>query len=257
MRVFFTVVVLINFSVDLLLLLTVDHIRGQTTKTGRYCLAASVGGIYGGCCIFPGLAFLGYPIWRLVILAAIGVIAFGCRKSSVHGCALFVLLSMALGGIMQAMGDERISSLLLGAALLLGLCVFGFHGWVSHQELVEVELFAQGKKEKLLALRDTGNGLRDPVTGQQVLVADAQSARTLFGLDRQQLRCPIETVAAGIVPGLRLIPYRTVGQSAGMLVAIRLEHVRIGKWQGSTLVAFAPEGLGENQAYRALTGGMV
>ncbi len=256
MRGFVTVVLLINFSVDLLLLLAVNHISGRPAPIGRYFLAAAIGGVYGGACTLPGFAFLGNPLWRLVILGTISLIAFGFCKNCIHEGALFMLLRMALGGIVQAMGEEKMSSLLLGATFLLGLCAFGFRGKMSHQEFVEVELFARGKQEKLLALRDTGNGLRDPITGQNVLVADAESARTLFGLNKQQLRCPIETVAAGIIPGLRLIPYRTVGQSAGMLVAIRLDQVRIGKWQGSTLVAFAPEGLGENETYRALTGGI-
>ena len=106
-----------------------------------------------------------------------------------------------------------------------------------------------------LPRRGRGNRLTDPVTGQSVLVADDRSAQTLLGLTRQQLRSPVETVASGAVPGLRLVPYRAVGQAAGLLVAIRLDKVRIGKWEGSSLVAFAPEGLDGN--YRALTGGTV
>ena len=257
MRAYYLIVILINFSVNLLLLLAANRVSGFCVPVWRYLGAATLGGIYGGCCLLPGFAFLGNPFWRVVFLGLIGFAAFSCARRGFRRCAIFVLLSMALGGIVQGMGEEKLSSLFFGMVVLFWLCAFGFHGQMPGQEFVEVELFARGKQEKLLALRDTGNGLRDPVTGQNVLVADAQSAQTLLGLNRQQLSTPIETVAAGIVPGLRLIPYRTVGQSAGMLVAIRLDRVRIGKWQGSTLVAFAPEGLGDDHTYRALTGGMV
>lgn len=256
MRVYYLIVVLINFSVNLLLLLAANRVGGCSVPIGRYLGAAALGGIYGGGCMLPGFTFLGNPFWRVVFLGLIGFAAFGCSRNGFRRCAIFVLLSLALGGIVQGMGEGKIATLLLGMVVLMGLCAFGLPGQLPGQELVEVELFARGKQDKLLALRDTGNGLRDPVTGQTVLVADARSAQTLFGLNRQQLSSPIETVAAGIVPGLRLIPYRTVGQSAGMLVAIRLERVRIGRWQGSALVAFAPEGLGEEHTYRALTGGM-
>lgn len=257
MRVYLYVVLLINFFVDLLLILAANRFGGYPAQIGRCIGAAVLGGIYGAVCLQPGFLFLGNTLWRFVFLGMMGAIAFGWNRSGLRRCMLFILLSMALGGIVQGMGERRIASLLLGMAVLGGLCAFGFRGPMACQELVEVELSAQGRKEKLLALRDTGNGLRDPITGQSVLVADAKTAQTLFGLDRQQLRCPVETVAAGIIPGLRLIPYRAVGQSAGMLVAVRMEQVRIGKWQGSTLVAFAPEGLGENHTYRALTGGMI
>ena len=88
-----------------------------------------------------------------------------------------------------------------------------------------------------------------------MLVADAKCAKTLLGLTKEQLGRPVETVAAGDITGLRLMPFRTVGRSAGMLLAIRLDHVRIGTKWGSAVVAFAPEGLGEGNSYRALMGG--
>lgn len=256
MKIYLDVVMLLNFFVDLLLILAANRLGGVPAKIGRCVAAAVLGGIYGGACLLPGFRFLGNTLWRIVFLVIMGVTAFGCHRSGFQRCVLFVFLSMALGGILQGMGDGSLPALLLGMAVLCGLCVFGFRGQLPQQEFVEVELAAEGKREKLLALRDTGNGLRDPVTGQSVLVADAKTAETLFGLTRQQLRSPVETVAAGIIPGLRLIPYRAVGQSGGMLVAIRLKQVRIGSWQGSTLVAFAPDGLGEDHTYRALTGGM-
>ena len=34
------------------------------------------------------------------------------------------------------------------------------------------------------------------------------------------------------------------------------KNVKIGNWQGSTLVAFAPESLSAEGAYQALTGGV-
>ena len=256
MRVYLDVVMVLNFIIDLLLILAANRLAGMPTQKGRCLAAAVLGGIYGGACLIPGFQFLGNTLWRIVFLGIMGVTAFGCNRNGCQRSILFVLLSMALGGIVHGMGEGSLHSLLLGIAVLCGLCLFGFRGQMLQQEFVEVELSAGGKKEKLLALRDTGNGLKDPVTGQSVLVADAKSAETLFGLTRQQLRCPVETVAAGMIPGLRLIPYRAVGQSGGMLLALKMEQVRIGTWQGNTLVAFAPDGLGEDRTYRALTGGV-
>jgi stage II sporulation protein GA (sporulation sigma-E factor processing peptidase) len=107
----------------------------------------------------------------------------------------------------------------------------------------------------LTALQDTGNTLRDPITGRQVLVVGADVAQKLTGLTVQQLKKPVENV--GLLPGLRLIPYRAVGQEAGLLLALKLPQVKIGTWQGNSLVAFAPEGLSPDGAYQALTGGVL
>ena len=100
--------------------------------------------------------------------------------------------------------------------------------------------------------RYTGNTLQDPVTGQPVLVIGADAANRLTGLSREQLRSPVESLEA--LPGLRLVPYRTVGGS-GLMLARKYQNVKIGKWKGSQLVAFAPERLGGG--YEALTGGAV
>ena len=108
---------------------------------------------------------------------------------------------------------------------------------------------------RMTALQDTGNTLCDPVTGRPVLVVGVEIAQQLTGLTQQQLRCPVEAIAEAPLPGLRLIPYRAVGQPSGLLLALRLQDVRIGNWKGSSLVAFAPDGLSREGAYQALTGG--
>ena len=99
--------------------------------------------------------------------------------------------------------------------------------------------------------------LQDPVTGQSVLIVNGQIAEMLLGLNRSQLCAPVETVASGVIPGLRLVPYRSVGQANGMMVALKMQDVVIGKWKGSRLVAFAPEEIGKGQVYRMLTGGII
>lgn len=255
MAVYLDLVMLLNFIIDLLLLAGTSRLAGFPVFWGRTVLGAALGGIYAGCCMLPGFSFLGNILWRSVSLGLMGGIAFGISRSAVRRCLLFVLLSMALGGVALCIGSGGITGVLAGGAVLL-LCSLGFRGPPGSREYVSVELNWGGKQERLLALRDTGNTLRDPVTGQSVLIVDASVAWTLLGLTSQQLLQPVETVAAGKYPGLRLIPYRSVGQPAGMLAALRMENVKIDTWQGSTLVAFAPAGLDAEGTYRALTGGI-
>lgn len=245
-------VMLLSSLVELLLLLAANRLTGCPPAPGRCLLAALLGGLYSGACLLPQLQCISHALWRCGFLCLLGIVAFGWHSYSLRRTALFLFLSMALEGTAAALGGYK-DGILPAAAAVLALSFLGFPK--GRQELVEVELSRGDKHTALLALRDTGNRLTDPVTGQRVLVADDRSAETLLGLTRQQLRSPAETVASGVVPGLRLIPYRAVGQAAGLLVAIRLDKVRIGKWEGSSLVAFAPEGLGGN--YRALTGGTV
>ncbi len=257
MTVYLDLVVALNFVIDLLLLAGTSRLSGHPVAWGNTALGAALGGLYAGCCLLPGFSFLGNLLWRTVCLGLMGAVSFGVSPSGVRRCLLFVLLSMALGGVALSLGSGGIAGLLAACAVVYVLCGAGLRFPPGSRELVSVELTWQGKKEKLTALRDTGNSLKDPVTGRSVLVVSASVADSLLGITRQQLLTPVETVASGAVPGLRLIPYRTVGQSGGMLAALRMENVKIDRWQGSTLVAFAPGGLDAEGAYQALTGGMV
>lgn len=257
MRVYLDVVMLLNFIVDFLLLLGTNRLSGFPISTGRSALAALLGGVYGGACLLPGFHFLGNSLWRIVSLALMGMIAFGWSKGALRRCIVFGLLSMALGGIAIGLGNGDFLSLLLSAAGICIMCMAGFRGQVGAREYIPVALCYQNKTIRMLALQDTGNTLTDPVTGEGVLVAGPEAAQTLLGLTQSQLHDPVGTLTAGVIPGLRLIPYRSVGQPGGMLLALRLEVVRIGRWQGSKLVAFAPEGLDSEGTYQALTGGVI
>lgn len=255
MRVYLDLVVLLNFTVDFLLLLATDRLSGFPAQWKRLFWAAALGGIYSGACLLPGFRFLGKALWRLVCLCLMASLAFGWNRSLLKRGAVFLLLSMALGGM--ALGFERsnIASLVLTAGGLWLLCRAAFGERVGSAEYVPLQLTYGEKSLSLIALRDSGNTLRDPITGEQVLVIGPEPAQALTGLTEAQLQKPMETLALRTLPGLRLIPYQAVGRSCGMLLALRFENVKLGSRQQSALVAFAPEGLGKGQLYQALTGG--
>lgn len=257
MEVYIDLVAILNFAVDFLLLLGTNRLCGYPPGWRRTVMAAAVGGLYAGACLVTSLYFLRNMLWRIVIFCLIGWIAFGWSKSALRRSVVFFLLSMALGGIALGFGSTNLWSLVLAAAALCVMCAIGFQGRIGAAAYVPVELSYMGKSLRLTAMQDTGNMLRDPMTGRPVLVVGADVAKNLTGLTKEQLLSPIETVTAGFLPGLRLIPYKALGQSSGMLLALRMQDVRIGSWKGSSLVAFAPEVLGSEGGYQALTGGMM
>ncbi|MBQ9148991.1 MAG: sigma-E processing peptidase SpoIIGA [Oscillospiraceae bacterium] len=257
MRIYLDLVILLNFLVDFLLLLGTNRLAGFPPGGTRAAMAASLGAIYSALCLLPGMAFLGEILWRMVFLGLMAVAAFGWNRSAMQRGAVFVLLSMALGGLAMGFGTGSFLVLVLAAGGLWLLCRVSFRGSVGQREYIPVELHYGDRKVSLIALRDTGNTLRDPLTGEQVLVAGADVAEELMGLTGHQLRHPVETLALGGIPGMRLIPYRAVGQPGSMLLAVRFEDAVIGKERGNPLVAFAPEVLGRGEVYRMLTGGAV
>ena len=255
LRVYLDLVVLLNFMVDYLLLLGTNRLAGFPSDWRRVFLASVLGGLYGGICLLPEFRFLGNLLWRIVFLVGISGIAFGWDRSTVRRCAVFVLLSMALGGVSMSLSRNDIPALLLSAGGMWILCRMAFGTAIGQQEYVPVQLSYGGNTVNIIALRDSGNTLRDPISGEPVLVVAADVAEKLLPLTSEQLRFPLETVSQRSLPGLRLIPYSAVGQGSSMLLGMRMEHVKIGPRTGSAIVAFAAEGLGKGTVYQALTGG--
>ena len=257
MQVYVDLVAILNFLVDFLLILGTNRLSGFSPGYGSGAAAAAFGGIYGGACLLPGFAFLGNNLWRCISLFLIAVIAFGWNRSALRRGAIFVLLSMALGGIAMGMGRGSAWMLILSAMLVWLLCRFSFRGSVGQREYIPVTLCWDGREMSVIALKDTGNTLCDPLTGEQVLVAGAEVGIKLLGLTEHQLHHPVETLASSKGAGFRLIPYHAVGQPGGMLLAIRFPEAWIGNKSAQPLVAFAPEVIARGEMYQMLTGGVI
>lgn len=255
MTVYLDLTLLLNFLVDGLLLLAANRLTGYPPGWRRTTLSAAMGGVYGAACMVPGFSFLGNLFWRLVSLAGMSVLAFGCNASALRRGLIFVLLTMALGGVALGLGKESFFSLVLAAVGVAVLCRLGLSTPLGVQKYCTVELQWQGKTLELLALRDTGNTLRDPVSGQTVLVLGEQVGKKL-GLTTRELQDPVGTLTSGTLPGVRLIPYRAVGQTGGLLLGLRMERVKVDGRIVSPLVAFAPGPIGTEDGYQALAGGI-
>lgn len=255
MVVYLDGVIGLNFLVDWMLLLGVNRLSGYPPGIGRAAAAAVFGGGYSGLCFIPGFAFLASSLWRIVCLGIISMAAFGLNRSALSRGTLFVFLSMALGGLAISFHAGDFLGLVVSAGILALLCRMGFCGQIVGRKLLPVELTHRGKKVSFLALRDTGNTLRDPISGEPVLIAGPEIANGLLGLEISQLRDPLQTIESHAVDGLRLIPYNTVGSDSGFLLGLRCDQVAVNGKKGKRLVAFAPENFPGGE-YDGLTGGV-
>lgn len=234
------------FLVNVLLLFATGRFLDAGAKTLRILIGSLFGALFAAWSMIPGFGFLEHFLWRLCALALTALLAFGFSRHTFSEILLFALLHLSLGGVTG--GEEEMLPMLLGSAGMGLACVILGKG----RRLIPVELTYGAQTLHLTALRDTGNTLRDPVTGQSVLIVDAATAQKLTGLDPAALQDPVKNL--GNFPGLRLIPYQTVGNT-GFLLAVRISNAKIGSKQGSAIVAFSPQILGSN--YQALTGGTV
>lgn len=246
MKVILIAVPLFRFVILLLLLLGAGQLCERNISFLRLLLAAGMGAIYTALCCLPACDFFGNLIWYYGVLCAVGLVCFGF---SIKPLCVFVLINLVLDGLIKD-GNNGLSII---PGVLSFIVLFFMKFKREHKTLLPVSLTHRGKTVSLYALRDTGNNLKDPITGLPVLVVSAKVAQELIGITEDQIKNPLDCIEK--FPGLRLIPYSTVGHKSNLMLGLRLKEVRIGKWKGSRVVAFAPEGLDENSKYQALTGG--
>lgn len=238
----------ITFAVELLLLLGAGRLWGVFPGIWSCIGGAMLGAVHTAVCLLPGFRFLGSILWRIVFACLTGLVAYGWKGKQI---LRFLLLLLGISLLAEAMGENDLPAAALAAGGLWLLCsAAGSGGYIP------LELYREGKHLSLTALRDTGNSLRDPVTGEQVLVLSPEAAFALTGLTVQQLRDPLDTLQGHPIPGLKLIPYRAVG-SSGFLLGLRFPDAKVGGRRRSIVAAFAPEGPGRGQAYQALAGGFL
>lgn len=251
MELYLWFVILLGGLVDLLLLTGAGILAGYPPDGRRLIPGGALGGLYAGAAASAPLYFLGNWYWRIIFMCLICMVGFGLHRSALRKGALYFLLRLALDGIAAGLDRGGLLPLCAGALGLCLVCTLGFRGGVGKQ-YVPVELYHRGKHLHITALRDTGNTLRDPITGRSVVVVGPEVAAQLTGLSYEQLRTPAKSILS--LPGGRLIPYKTIADPSGLLLALPIKEAKIGTWKGSCLVAFAPEKLG-NGEFEALTGG--
>ena len=151
--------------------------------------------------------------------------------------------------------------LVAAAAYLTARLVFSRLFQHGGRQIVPLTVRLGAREAPIRALRDTGNTLCDPITGEAALVIDAQTAAQL--LPQAELTAETLSAPAQLLPELarqypalrfRLIPYRAVGTRAGLLLAARCEVVERSGRARRALAAFSPTPVSDGGNFQALTG---
>lgn len=268
---------LVNGLVDYLLLVASGRLTAAPVRRGRILLTGALGGLYGVVCLLPGWRFLGNYLWRGVAAVLMCFGAFGLGKHIIRQTAVLVLLTAAFSGVVLLLTElfSAPASLIggcvyypvsTGALVLTAGVAYGLITWamgrLTHQggDVVPVEISVGGNTLKITALRDTGNTLRDPISGVPVMVTDQSLLKRLlpgkqaFTESPQLLMEELYREAPQLRP--RLIPYKTVGVRHGMLAAIEPDEIKISGRRETILMAFSPVSVSDGGGYQALLGGV-
>lgn len=278
MVVYLDRVFLLNLLLDYLLLLAAAQLSGRTLHRLRLLACAAGGGAYAVLTFLPGCGFLRTPLCQLAVGSIIALCAYGGRG---RPALLFLLLSGGLAGFVLALGlwagsptgllgrvyrGEVSWPLLLGAALgfyVLPRLLLGQGARHGGGELLKITISVCGRKQTVTALHDTGNTLRDPVSGRPALVLERNAAEELWPPEVAAVLAsplpPEEKMARlhrqGAAVTFSLLPFRSVGTPAGLLLAARSDYIEInGRRYPRTPVALSEHPVSDGGGYHALWG---
>ncbi len=272
MTVYVDLVFVLNFCVNYLLLRGTMRLGAGAARRRRCALAAALGALYA-VAVYP-IAWLAVFPMKILTAALMLLTAFGARRSTWRLAGVFAALSLVLCGAIygvQALQGRpfayrqsflfpvSFASVLL-TALAVSLACRLLLPRLTHATDSVVSLMVEvGERSvEISALRDSGNTLVDPMSGQNVVTAHWTVAAMLLPepLCAKDFFHPSELALRLKKYAPRLIPYRAVGIDGGLLLAIACNITVRGRRVGS-LIAFSPTPLSDGGAYDALIGGMV
>ena len=201
---------------------------------------------------------------KAVSLAAMLLIAYGREKSlwrlGLAFLAMCAVYAGAASAVIWTSGRASLRALVFALGVSLGVCALPFRFSGRRGGRVRLRLVRGSRCIELTALRDTGNRLREPLSGDPALIAAEADLLPLLEPELQSrlsatagLSAPERLTILG--PGFRLLPYRTL-QGGGLLLAFRPDQVFLdGTLCPGLWAALSPGPLRPGDGCTALLGG--
>ncbi|QIB69897.1 sigma-E processing peptidase SpoIIGA [Aminipila butyrica] len=253
-----------NFLMGLLILHLAGKIAGLVTSKKRLAAGGVLCGLFSFILFVPNLGMGMGTLVKLLFSALLAWVVF--HKKIFRAMVLIYLVSAFMGGMtILLLYLTRISGMTSNAVLYIGdigyvnvafgavvswLLVLAFSRVMAVKQLrerifTEVIIEIGGHQLVHRALIDSGNFLREPLSGKAVVVISKGAAAQLKQLED-----------ADLSRRYCLIPYNSIGVSHGLLEGYRVDNARVeGRNLGSVVVAVYDREfcrLGEEETYEIL-----
>lgn len=244
--VYLDVLFVLNFAMDYCILRCASALSGRPAAVWRLSLAAGFGALYaGGCVVFPPLSVL--PV-RIASGAVMAGTAFSIRhmRLLVRQTLLVLLVAFVFGGVAVALEQlsgtplmqngvlvVQVSRRVLAASALLayGLSCFVFRNQAKDNRPCgeSVCICCEKQQAQVFLLVDSGNTLRDPMTGKPVLLLTRDAAMRILpeqqrfiaqSLKQDNAAELVQQAQQHGVRGWRLLAFHSVG-GGGLLPCFR------------------------------------
>lgn len=257
MTVYLDIILLENLCMNFIILYATGFIIKSKIRYINLTLSSLIGAIYAILVYMQIFEIYSNMITKVILSVAMVYIAFLPKnvKGLLKYLLIFYMVSFVFGGCAFALlyflkpenifmengvyiGTYPIKVALLGAIVGFIVVHIAFKivkSRVSKKAILyDVEITIDTKKVIIKAMLDTGNGLRDPITGSPVAVVEKEK---LFGLLPDNILNNTEKIIGGDWENIDndinyrarfcLIPFSSIGKQNGMLLGFKVDEIRV------------------------------
>ena len=291
MTIYLDMVLLENLCMNYIILFATGYILKIKMKHWKLIISSLLGGIYAIVSYLEILPIYSHIFMKILLSIAMVYIAYNAKKvkTLMKQLILFYLTSFVFGGCAFALlyfikpqdilmkngvyvGTYPLKIALLGGLVGFILTYIAFK--VVKTKLKKKDMIypimikINNKSLNLQAMLDTGNLLKEPITGMPVIVVEKQELQSIIPITILE---HMKEIIGGEVPEIiseeereyftkfRVIPFSSIGKQNGLMLGIKADEVIIQKdeekeKQRNVIVGIFPETLSKNHTYTALIG---
>ena len=270
MKIYADILFFINFISSYILLDLTARITHCRPRLLRLIITAVIGAflaVIGFC----GGEYAG--VVRIFSALLLPVCAFGFRGAdTVRQVILFSLLSAVIAGIFAFLSDSSqtiavrngimyfdLSAIRFLAVFAISYIIISLSIWfIKRRRYVKCRRLAITLKDKTVrvtAIVDSGNVLKEPITGKDVIIVEWDKIRRLFDdIEYADFKRGTEKYK------LWLVPYHSLGNTGGLICAFLADDISVTDEKrriGKIFVGVTNEKLSAKDEYNAIMGASV
>ena len=235
MTIYLDIIFLENVFMDIIILFATGIIIKSKIKIIRIMISAAIGSTYTIILYISTLEILSNIILKIILSIIMVYIAFSPIniKSCLKQLIIFYLTSFTFGGVALALlyfikpiGTYPMEIILAGGIVGFIIIVTAFKnikGRISRKDIFcELKINIDNKYVYVKAIIDTGNFLKEPITGTPVAIVEKDE---LIGVIDENILNNLNEIINGkniltdeYALKIRLIPFTSLGKENGLLV---------------------------------------
>lgn len=290
MTIYIDIIIAENLIMNYIILYATGLISKNKIYHIRIFLASLIGAIYAISQYISKLNIYSNIIIKMILSIIIVFVAFNPQdvKKMCKQLVLFYLTTFTFGGVATYLiyvlkpqniiikngmyvGTYVLKVIFIGAILgtIILFVAFKFaKNKITKKDMIcKVKIKLNGKDKILNTMVDTGNMLKEPITGNPVIVVEKtvlydlmpkeilNNTEAILGGDFEKIP---ENIKKQYIPKLKIIPFSSLGKENGMLVGIKPEKLEIINEQkvekNNAIVGIYSKSLTKRGEYNALIG---